>query len=60
MSSLTVRKHGTTPTRTSAATTPGRQFPVDDGSVRFLAETIDFTMYQYFGDKADGNVLKLD
>jgi len=38
----------------------GANFLVADGSVRFLAETIDFTMYQYFGDKADGNVLKLD
>jgi prepilin-type processing-associated H-X9-DG protein len=38
----------------------GGNFLVADGSVRFLAETIEFATYQNFGDKADGKVLKLD
>ena len=38
----------------------GCNFLVADGAVRFLSETVDFTQYQYFGDKADGQVLNLE
>jgi len=38
----------------------GGNFLAADGSVRFLSEAIDFTMYKCFGDKADSKPLNLD
>jgi prepilin-type N-terminal cleavage/methylation domain-containing protein/prepilin-type processing-associated H-X9-DG protein len=35
----------------------GAQFLLGDGSVRFLAQTVDHTTYQRLGGKADGNPL---
>ncbi|QDV70930.1 Type II secretion system protein G precursor [Rosistilla carotiformis] len=35
----------------------GAQFLKADGSVLFVAETIEYLTYQYLGDKADGNVI---
>ena len=35
----------------------GAQFLLGDGSVHFLMESIDHQMYQYLGDKADGEVI---
>ncbi|MEN6495153.1 MAG: DUF1559 domain-containing protein [Thermoguttaceae bacterium] len=34
----------------------GVQFLAADGSVHFVSETIEFSLYQHLGDKADGNV----
>jgi hypothetical protein len=33
----------------------GAQFAIGDGSVRFIAETIDMKLYNYLGDRADRN-----
>ncbi|EAQ77744.1 hypothetical protein DSM3645_25282 [Blastopirellula marina DSM 3645] len=35
----------------------GAQFTFADGSVQFLSETIDTTMYGYLGNRSDGNVV---
>ncbi len=35
----------------------GAQFTLADGSVRFISETIDHTMYQWLGARADGQVV---
>ncbi len=40
-----------------AATTPGAAISWGRRFSPFLGGNVDFTMYQYFGDKADGNVL---
>jgi prepilin-type processing-associated H-X9-DG protein len=41
-----------------ASTHPGGlNIAMTDGSVRFLKETIDYTTYQFLGDKADGQVI---
>lgn len=37
--------------------TGGVQFAFADGSVRFLAESIDYPTYCYLGDRADGQVI---
>jgi prepilin-type N-terminal cleavage/methylation domain-containing protein len=33
----------------------GAQFTMGDGSVRFISETIDHQLFQFLGDRADGN-----
>jgi prepilin-type N-terminal cleavage/methylation domain-containing protein/prepilin-type processing-associated H-X9-DG protein len=38
----------------------GANFLFGDGSVRFLAETIDHQVYQYLGAKADGHSVQAD
>jgi prepilin-type N-terminal cleavage/methylation domain-containing protein len=38
-----------------SAHTGGAYFLLGDGSVRFLSENIDYTMYQYLGAKNDGH-----
>jgi prepilin-type processing-associated H-X9-DG protein len=37
----------------------GAQFLTADGSVHFVSQTIEFSLYQRLGDKADGNVAAL-
>lgn len=37
--------------------TGGGHFALGDGSVRFVSENIDFTLYKNIGDRADGNVI---
>ena len=38
----------------------GANFAMGDGSVRFLAEAIDYATYQSLGDRRDGSVLNLN
>lgn len=38
----------------------GVQFLFADGSVRFIAENINMTLYSNLGDKADGNIANLE
>ena len=42
-----------------SAHTGGTHFLIGDGSVRFIAESIDYQTYQYLGDKADRHPVEL-
>ena len=58
---------GNTPTGGVGGVIPGSSFhpggamhSLTDGSVRFVSETIDQTMYARLGDKSDGSPVQLD